>query len=473
MGSSTLTIVLGSLLIVAGVVGLILFNRSRRTKSSYRVPPVRSRTPEQELSDLGILEIRAKPSEPKEPAIGSRSDSDEEGQVFEVELGESSEEVDNNGTSSPEQGEEPDEDTLELDIQSDEQSGEDQEEGPLGIEENTSTNEDQFLQENGFIQDATVLSETSSEVADAAKRIAVSRREALFRMMNAIQASVDGNTACLVKKERDGVYTIEAIVSQNPQTIKVGSSSLSATLIDDKNIEESAVSVLEIKSSSNSYEKLGYYKIPVDIRQVAIARVKIPDNRDIYYLFIDALAWQDLDDPWQRLMISQFATLLGTYMATPQLDEKGSVSDKLRLRPRREIIEEEMAKARRHNHPLALALVYLNQAEEVAQEGPKAVRDAEKAFEQLLHEILEDVRIERFGELTYGIFHEDSVTEVEARALLMQEEIESKGGFYFKNGVSIGIALLQDRHNNADDLRSDATEALRESFETGACTIIE
>ena len=466
--SSTLTIVLGSLLIVAGVVGLILFNRSRRSAASYTVPPVRSRTPEQELSDLGILEIR-----PKESSSAKQADSDsreKEVEVIEVEM----EEV------SPEEEKEAEteafdpEDTLEIDPKEEERSAvegnnssQPEQEDEAGADENT------FLEENGFIEDATVISEISQEATDAADRIAVSRREVLFRMMNAIQASVDGNTACFVKKEGPETYTIEAIVSQNPQTIKVGSSSLSATLIEKEGMHDAAVTVLEIKGNTNSYESLGYYKTPVDIRQVAVARVKIPDNRDTYYLFIDALAWQDLDDPWQRLMISQFATLLGTYMATPQVDPQSGAADKLRLRPRREIIEEEIARARDNNEPLALALVYLNQAEVIAREGPKAVGDAEKAFEQLLLEIIDDVRIERFGELTYGVFHEDNVSEVEAWALLLQEEIENKGGFYFEKGVSIGIALLQDRHKNADDLRGDATEALRESFETGACTIIE
>lgn len=465
--SSTLTIVLGSLLIVAGVVGLILFNRSRRTTSSYTVPPVRSRTPEQELSDLGILEIRPKESgSPKQEESGF---SEKEVEVIEVEMEE-----------EPEQEKEAEskafdpEDTLEMDAAEEERvSGEADNAVHSEQRDGGEEEENTFLEENGFIEDANVISEISQEATDAADRIAVSRREVLFRMMNAIQASVDGNTACFVKKEGADKYTIEAIVSQNPQTIKVGNSSLSATLIEDEGMQDAAVTVLEIKGNTNSYEALGYYKTPVDIRQVAVARVKIPDNRDTYYLFIDALAWQDLDDPWQRLMISQFATLLGTYMATPQVDALSGGADKLRLRPRREIIEEEIARARDNNEPLAFALVYLNQAEVIAGEGPQAVGDAEKAFEQLLIEIIDDVRIERFGELTYGVFHEDNVSEVEAWALLLQEEIENKGGFYFEKGVSIGIALLQNRHKNADDLRADATEALRESFETGACTIIE
>ncbi len=39
--------------------------------------------------------------------------------------------------------------------------------------------------------------------------------------------------------------------------------------------------------------------------------------------------------------------------------------------------------------------------------------------------------------------------------------------------MSVGIAMLDDRHDGPDELRSDATAALRESFETGECIILE
>ena len=44
---------------------------------------------------------------------------------------------------------------------------------------------------------------------------------------------------------------------------------------------------------------------------------------------------------------------------------------------------------------------------------------------------------------------------------------------WLEGGVSIGIAVLQDRHEGPNDLRADATEALREAYQTGACTILE
>ena len=439
--STTLTVALGSLLILVGVVGLIFFSRSRRlSKPSYTVPPVKPRTPEQELNELGILEIR-----PRDPMRSSAGEYDEEEdtverienvEVFEVEV-EASAEVEDEADSEDE-----------IDVEQD----------------------DTVVEE--VVEEATVLEEVTAAKEENQERSAVSRREVLFRMMSAVQASLDCYTACLLKEDGANQYAIEAIVSQDPQILYAGSTSIDSALIVQQGIASSAVSVLEVGGNITP-DMLGYYKEAVDIRQVAIAQVKIPDNRGSYYLLVDALAWQDLDDPWQRLMIGQFSNLLGTFMATPQLDQKEEGQSKPRVRPRREIIEEEIDKARDNNQPLALALVYLNQAEDIARIGPGAVGDAEKAFVEFLGDTVSEGRIERFGELTFGVFHDEPVSEVEAWALLVQEEIESDSNAFFEKGISIGIALLKDHHNNADDLRADATEALREAFETGACTIIE
>ena len=448
--STTLTVTLGSILILVGLVGLIFFSRSRRqSKPKYAVPPVKSRTPEQELNDLGILEIR-----PRESSAAVHTSPEEEGGAEEDTL----EHVENV-------------EVFEVQVEPENASqgiANDEEEE---LEEETVELADESVVEE-VIEEATVLKEISPLHEQTEQRTAVSRRETLFRMMSAVQASLDCYTACLVRQDGSGAYSIEAIVSQNPQILHAGSMSVDASLIEQKGISTSAVSVLEVGGNITA-DRLGYYKESVDIRQVAIAQVKIPDNPDGYYLLVDALAWQDLDDPWQRLMIGQFANLLGTFMATPQLDQKAEGDAKPRVRPRREIIEEEMLRARDNNEPLALALVYLNQAEDISRIGPGAVGGAENALENFLKETLSEARIERFGELTFGVFHAEPVSEVEAWALLVQEEIEEDGNAYFERGISVGIALLKDHHQNADDLRADATEALRESFETGACTIIE
>ena len=113
--------------------------------------------------------------------------------------------------------------------------------------------------------------------------------------------------------------------------------------------------VKDIDAGTPAEEVLGYYASPVSIRQVAIAPIKAPGVEETYYLMVDALSWQDLDDPWQRLMIGQFSTLLGTFMSTPITDASAGEFIKPRVRPRREIIAEEIERARAGNQPLALA----------------------------------------------------------------------------------------------------------------------
>lgn len=432
--SSTLTIVLGIIaviLIVAGL-GAILFRRkSRRSnKASYSVPPARPRSPEQELNELGILEIRPK------AASSVQEVRERPAPVEEVEI------ID--GDSDEEVGGEVNDDQIEETVEK--------------IEEPTPEPSD-------------ILAEPVVEEEQSPRRMGVSRRETLFRFLNAVQASVDGFTACLIKRDAEGQCEVEAFVSQHPRSL-VNDVFRLDLLFGDAAVLETAVTVMEVGARELSSIALAYYAEPVAVRQVAIAPVKGQGGEHKYYLLVDALAWQDLDDPWQRLMIGQYATLLGTLMTAPISEEGENAYMKPRIRPRREIIAEEMERARAGSYPLALALIYLNGAEEIAMKGEQAIGAAERAMADRLEASVLEGRLERFGELTYGIFREEQVSEVEAWALQLQEELVNDGGC-FEGGVSIGIAILQDRHDSPDSFRADATEALREAFETGACTIIE
>lgn len=434
--------VLAVVLILAGIGALVFYRRSKkRAAPSYHIPAVKPRSREDELNALGILEIRSK----KAPIV--------------VEVEESAVEIEEGVEEETDELSGPIESEAEVEIVS-------VEEADALPGEDVEIDQQQIVSENVLEERTPVAHQTGGE-----KRGGVSRREALFRLMNAVQASVDGYTACLVKRELDGLFKVEAIVSQNPRALDSEKFSL-AELFEDDKVRETAVTVIEIGTDVFPSETLRYYSEPVAVRQLAIAPVKGTDSIEPYFLLVDALAWQDLDDPWQRLMIGQFATLIGTFLATPISEEDGGEFVRPRVRSRREIIAEEIEKARSEEHPLALALIYLNRAEDVASAGEKALVDTERAMANRLGNAINGGRLERFGELTYGVFHIEDVSEVEAWALQLQEELQAEGP-YFEGGVSIGIALLQERHKNADDFRADATEALREAFETGACTIIE
>lgn len=435
--SGTLAIILGVVagILILGGLGAILYNRQQRRSLSQKYQAsMPARSPEDELSALGILEIK--------PRSANKEADDEEVEVIEVEA---SEPAEDNGEAVEEAAEDPEDEVQEATDERDEDVVEEE-------VHKTVVRDDEVLAQDG-------------------KRAGVSRREALFRLLNAVQASVDGYTACLIKREQDGQCEVEAIISQDPKSIGTQRVRMDA-LLEDKALEGTAVLVKDIDAGISAEELLGYYEQPVAVRQVAIAPIKAPGDEANYFLLVDALGWQDLDDPWQRLMIGQFATLLGTFMSTPVTEGETGDYIKPRVRPRREIIAEEIERARTGRQPLALALIYLNHAEAIAETGGKAISDAERAMANRLELSVNGGRLERFGELTYGIFQDEGVSEVEAWALQLQEEL-LKEGDYFEGGVSIGIALLQDRHKDADEFRADATEALREAFESGATTIIE
>ena len=129
-----------------------------------------------------------------------------------------------------------------------------------------------------------------------------------------------------------------------------------------------------------------------------------------------------------------------------------------------------MEQARARNQLLALALIYLNWAETLANKG--VVAEAEHLLAARLQQVTGHRRIERFGELTYGVFYDSDLPEVEAWGAQIQQALADETGL-LEGGVSIGIALLHHRHERPEDLRADATEALREAYETGTCTILE
>jgi GGDEF domain-containing protein len=143
-------------------------------------------------------------------------------------------------------------------------------------------------------------------------------------------------------------------------------------------------------------------------------------------------------------------------------------------RPRGEIIAEKMQQARDEGHALALALVYLNRAEAVAERGEDEVRGAERAFRVRLRRALpeEGERVERFGELTYGVFLRRARAEAERWAVTFQEEMDDARA-PLEGGVSIGLAPMRGPEQSPEALRENATHALREAYTTGTCTILE
>ena len=133
-------------------------------------------------------------------------------------------------------------------------------------------------------------------------------------------------------------------------------------------------------------------------------------------------------------------------------------------RSRTEIVGEEMEAARAAGEPLTLALVYRADAEEVAAHSEAAVADSEAALVNVLRQLSGGARVERFGELTFGVFLRRGATEAIAWSERVQSEIAWP--------LLIGAAQLNDRHASPAELRADATEALHLAYADGPPSVV-
>jgi hypothetical protein len=295
------------------------------------------------------------------------------------------------------------------------------------------------------------------------------KRDVIVPHLQTLQAAIGANTVCLLKQDGEAEYHIEAIISHNAYARSQGHFFSKSPLIDPAQPRQ-PVRLLRVGEKGIPAKGLGYYIEPIAVRQMAVTTVAHRPTGDEYLLVADTMEDGGLATARQRTLLVQFAELLSTILDTREPAEVAS--DVPDMRPRRDIIAEEMGQARESDVPLGLALVYLNRAESVAEGGESAVAAAERVLEARLKDSLAEGRVERFGELTFGVFYPAPVADVEAWALQLQRDVASDPGL-LAGGVSIGVAMLRDRHDGPDALRADATHALRESFETGSCIIIE
>ena len=141
------------------------------------------------------------------------------------------------------------------------------------------------------------------------------------------------------------------------------------------------------------------------------------------------------------------------------------------LRPRHEIISEEMAQARVRGQELALALVLLNDAESISKLGPSLIQQVEESMQASLKRSAMSHRVEKFGELLFGVFTDGRRANLEiwheqVRAAFAEDNDDLDGG------VTIGIAVLNERHTDAIAFREDARKALLEAYDRGGRTVI-
>ena len=343
-------------------------------------------------------------------------------------------------------------------------------------------------------QDETTERPTTMEETEAEPPSAPTNAPVLDPLLESARAALDARTVgLLVQEEVALTYRIEALASTHSAVRRSGSFDTQTPLIT-ATMSRQSVTIRTPAKEEIAIEDLGYYEAPPSVDHLAVAPVSQPDSSTTTFLLADTSEGADLRTSRARTLLEHVAEtvslLLDVGRSVPERhaadgpdngsagpEEPGSTTMVTDLdgeeaedpRPRSEIIGEEMEAAQSASEDLALALVHLNRAESIARRGEEAVASAERLFQARLEQMAPNQRIERFGELTYGIFFRKGAEALEPwmtnfESTMAQEQGELEGG------VSVGVAVWDEETPEA--LRSEATKALREAYETGTCTIV-
>ncbi len=411
-GEPLLYAVAAGLLLVA-IIALVQVGRKRhREAQTPYVPPAVPASPDEELQSLGIMEIRAKASK---SSAGSTEPS--------------------NGAS---------------------------EFAPPAAAASTTPSASRSRQKDAH------------EEGDRPEVVERPRYDhVLIPHLQSLHAALNAHTVCLLRQDAmTPQYRIEALVSNDNDVQKRGSFRISNFLLTPTLMERS-VTVRHVGGDGIPASSLGFYRTRAEVNEVAFAPVPRPstDTTAIYFLLADTKDTTRLAGNRPRTLMAQFARLTGLLLEGANLEAIEEEELAPAIKPRREIIAEEMQKAREQEAALALAIVYLNDAEDVADQGEVSVMAAEQIMSRRLRDVAAPSRVERFGELMYGIFYHAPV-EVDAWASRIQAAL-AEDPMLPEGGVSVGVAMLQDHHPGPSEFRADATIALREAYESGACTILD
>lgn len=316
----------------------------------------------------------------------------------------------------------------------------------------------------------------------------------LSPLLESLRSAIDARTVCLLIQEDVALtYRIEAIASSHPSVQTSGTFDTQTPLLT-ATMSRETVTLRPLAEEKLAIEDLRYYDDPPPVDHLAAAPVSRPETSSTTFLLADGPADANLGRSESRSLLKHFAETVALLLSkesssaapsdSPSTDESVNGQDAASAspaessgdgdgspRPRHEIIAEEMEAAEADEEDLALALVHLNRAESIARRGEEAVASAERLFHARLDQLAPSQRIERFGELTYGVFFRAGADAVEPQVADLQNTMDREDG-ELEGGVSVGVAVWRDRSDTPKALRSAATEALREAYETGTPTIV-
>lgn len=442
---------MGAGAVLAGGLALLAwqFWQSYREQELGRREPDRStESTDQSLEELGIMEIRKQEDEAGEEA--KTRAAAEGGEATDGDGGATPPQSQSSG-AAPVSGESSNDDTTRA-------------QGSVGEEEN------ERLDRTVVTGDAPVLGP----------------------LMQSLRAVLEAKTVCLlVEGEVALSYRIEVLASTKAHVRLRGSFTTQTALLTDSMAQRS-VTVRDLPEDGLAIEDLGYYERSPSVDQVAVAPVLRPDEATRTFLVADGVEATDLRSARSRTVLERYADMVDLVLASEQASladaaaDAEAVPDTSRTerpsgederdadgapRPRRELIAEEMQAVEATSGDLALALVHLNRAESIARRGEEAVASAERLFRARLEQVVPNHRVERFGELTYGIFYREAVDEIEPWVADLEGTMDAETG-ELEGGVSVGVAVWNG-DADAEALRGDAIEALRTAYETGTSTIVD
>jgi hypothetical protein len=271
---------------------------------------------------------------------------------------------------------------------------------------------------------------------------------AITSYLRALWAATDVQTVALFSSDADGdAYTLEAALSHNPAIRREGRFTAGDHLLDAVSADR-PLTILE--ANDPLVRTLPYYKRAVHVGGAAVLPVRNEDGTAVY-LVVDLPQDQAGFTERQRDLLTRYADLLGAMLAQPEDD----VLSQRATPTRRSIIADEMERAKDLDRPLALALVYRTDAEDLAEEGADAVTAAERDLRLHLEDLTSEGRIERFSELVYGAFLYDTPAAIEEWV----QRVRARGADAGMPLVA-GVARFAD-HRDPDELRADAFNALQ------------
>lgn len=363
--------------------------------------------------------------------------------------------------------------------------------------------------EEGSTGSAARTAKEAVEANEAKGAAGDPRVEAFVR---ALRHGLQAHTvALLVQEEMALEYRIAGLDSAATSVQRSGSFSSSVPLVTAR-MSHADVTVRSLSDEPRLREALNYYSDGVPpLQHVAVAPIQHAQQSATYFLLADGDADVPLPHQHTKRLIAQGATMLGHLLGydpsslgpsipSTERDSARSGTDETQRdaspertapedemvdmttpspeverqgpRPRIEIVAEEMEGAYAAEAPLALALVHLNRADMIAEQGQDTVERAEQLLYETLQEAAPNQRVERFGELTYGVFHRAGLQDVEEWTLTVHRGMLRATGL-LKGGVSIGVTVMGQRHETASDFRGEGMEALHEAYKSGAPIIID